>query len=76
MTHIVGEVKQCVLGKCPKYKVKLPQTRPDQTRPVYTKAFRPLYTKAFRPVYTKALQPVYRKAFKPVYIYKSATNCP
>ena len=32
MTHIVGEVKQYVLGKCPKYKVKLPQTRPDQTR--------------------------------------------
>ena len=25
MTQIVGEVKQNVLGKCPKYKVKLPR---------------------------------------------------
>ena len=25
MTQIVGEVKQNVLGKCPKYEVKLPQ---------------------------------------------------
>ena len=33
MTQVVGEVKQYVLGKCPKYKVKPPQTRPDQTRP-------------------------------------------
>ena len=33
MTQVVGEVKQYVLGKCPKYKVQPSQTRPDQTRP-------------------------------------------
>ena len=37
MTQVVGEVKQYVLGKCPKYKVQPSQTRPDQTRPDQTR---------------------------------------